>query len=120
MNLTLVSFDEKAPIELLELLNTVLGHLDDKHKKIDIREEPQDETATRLTEFIRVLNYPSNYDLDFTRGLVYGDKKVIYPVLHFIVTRLGLMQQRAYLARFLVSIYVPDDYLMEDDMKDLY
>jgi hypothetical protein len=39
MDLSLVSFDEKTPIELLELLNEVLGYLDSKHKEVDIREE---------------------------------------------------------------------------------
>lgn len=39
-----------------------------------------------MTEFIKVLNYPSNYDIDFARGIVYGDKKVIYPVLFFILS----------------------------------
>jgi len=30
-NLSLVEFDDKAPLEYLELLNKVLGHLDKSH-----------------------------------------------------------------------------------------
>ena len=30
-NLSLVEFDDKAPLELLELLNKVLGHFDSQH-----------------------------------------------------------------------------------------
>ena len=35
-NLSLVEFDDKAPLELLELLNRVLGHLDKTHLAVDI------------------------------------------------------------------------------------
>lgn len=35
-NLSLVEFDDKAPLELLELLNRVLGHLDAAHLSVDI------------------------------------------------------------------------------------
>jgi hypothetical protein len=30
-NLSLVEFDDKPPLELLELLNKLLGHLDNQH-----------------------------------------------------------------------------------------
>jgi hypothetical protein len=53
--LTLFSFDEKTPLENLEILNKVLAHLDSKHD-IDVRDEPQDVTAMRLTEFLKILN----------------------------------------------------------------
>ena len=35
-NLSLVEFDDKAPLELLELLNRVLGALDSEHLEVDI------------------------------------------------------------------------------------
>ncbi len=35
-NLSLVEFDDKAPLELLELLNKVLGALDAEHLAVDI------------------------------------------------------------------------------------
>ena len=43
-NLSLVEFDDKAPLELLELLNRVLGNLDEKHLEVDIQRETQDKT----------------------------------------------------------------------------
>lgn len=38
-NLSLVEFDDKAPLELLELLNRVLGNLDKAHLSVDIQHE---------------------------------------------------------------------------------
>jgi hypothetical protein len=43
-NLSLVEFDDKPPLELLELLNRLLGHLDNTHQAVDIQKETQDKT----------------------------------------------------------------------------
>lgn len=117
MGMTLVAFDEKSPDELLSLLKEVIMRLDSE--PIDLKEE-QGEGAYKLSEFLKVLNYPGNYDSDFQRGLASGDKKFIYPVLHYILTRLPQMQQRAYLGRFLANVFVPEEFLVEDDMKLTY
>ena len=117
MGMTLVTFDEKSPDELLTLLREVITRLDSQ--PIDLKED-QGEGAFKLSEFLKVLNYPGNFDNDFQRGLASGDKKFIYPVLHYILTRLSQMQQRAYLGRYLANVYVPEDILVEDDMKLAY
>jgi intraflagellar transport protein 81 len=114
MGMTLVAFDEKSPEELLSLLREVITRLDTQ--PIDLKEESEG-SVYKLTEFLKVLNYPGNFDADFQRGLASGDKKYAYPVLHHILTRLPQMQQRAYLGRFLANIYIPDEFLVEDDMK---
>ena len=119
LNLTLYSFDEKSQLELLELLNSILVELDSKHR-LDIREEAQDATALRITEFLKVLNFPSNFDIQFQQGLVMGDKKVIYPILYFILSNFQQMKQRAYLAKYLVTIYVPEEFTMDEDMQLIY
>ena len=64
-NLSLVEFDDKAPLELLELLNRVLGQLDKQHLAIDIQRETQDKTQERICGFIKVLGYPSDFNPSF-------------------------------------------------------
>ena len=39
-NLSLVTFDEKSPFELLSILNDILAALDARHA-VDLRDEPQ-------------------------------------------------------------------------------
>eukprot|EP00965_Chrysotila_dentata_P217216 6189858-Pleurochrysis_carterae.AAC.1 len=56
MGLSLVAFDEKSPFELLEIVNTIMGHLSAEHK-IDLRDETPEGTATRMIGFFGVLNY---------------------------------------------------------------
>ena len=114
--LALVSFDEMSPLELLELMNDVFTHLDPKHK-VDIRSEPQDSTAGRMIEMLKVLNFPSNFDIMFQQLLVGGDRKVIYPILHYVLSWLPQMEQRAYLARYLVNLAIPEDILMDEDVS---
>jgi hypothetical protein len=38
-NLSLVEFDDKPPMELMELLNKLLGNLDSTHLAVDIQKE---------------------------------------------------------------------------------
>ncbi len=38
-NLSLVEFDDKPPLELLELTNQVLGSLEKTHTEVDIQKE---------------------------------------------------------------------------------
>jgi hypothetical protein len=87
-NLSLVEFDDKAPLELLELLNRVLGHLDNQHLSIDIQRETQDKTQERLCGFLKVLGYPSDFNPSFQRDVVHGEKKTIQHLLHWLVTKL--------------------------------
>lgn len=116
MGMTMVAFDGKSPEELLSLLKEVISRLDSQ--PVDLQEE--NEGVYKLTEFLKVLNFPGNFDVDFQRGLSSGDKKILYPIFHHILTKLPQMQQRAYLGRFLANIFIPDEFLVEDDMKQAY
>lgn len=116
--LTLVSFDEKSPPELLELFNEVLAHLSYAHK-LEYGEKDED-AIYNLVEFLKVLNFPSKYDAEFQAGVVNGEKRTVLQVLHHILIQIPVMEKRAYLAKFLVNIYVPEDILMADDIKTSY
>jgi len=117
--LTLVSFDEKTPLNLLELLNKILTFLDPKNN-VDIRDEPQDKTAQRLTEFLKVLDYPSNFDIHFQQALVHGEKKIIHSILYWILQRLPELQKRGYLAKFLVPLTVPEEFMRDEELQEVY
>ena len=38
-HLSMVEFDDKAPLELLELVNRVFTHLDNTHQTVDMQKE---------------------------------------------------------------------------------
>lgn len=119
-NLSLVEFDDKAPLEYLELLNRVLGHLDNQHLSIDIQRETQDKTQERICGFLKVLGYPSDFNPSFQRDVVHGEKKTVQHLLHWLITKLPELQRRAYTAKFLVPLQIPDEFLVDEEMQDTF
>ncbi|NXG24847.1 IFT81 protein, partial [Grallaria varia] len=121
-NYNLISFDSLEPLQLLQLLSDVLGEIDPKHA-VDIREELPEQTAKRMLSLLGILKYKppgSVSDLSaFRQGLVTGSKPVIHPVLHWLLQRTNELKKRAYLARFLVKLEVPAEFLQDDTVADI-
>ena len=87
MRLTLVAFDEKSPLELLEIVNAIMAQLSTDHQ-IDLRDETPDATANRMTDFLKVLNFKQTLDKQtFKQALLHGDPGVIYPILTWMLQR---------------------------------
>ncbi|XP_071428386.1 intraflagellar transport protein 81 homolog [Pithys albifrons albifrons] len=121
-NYNLISFDSLEPLQLLQLLSDVLAEIDPKHA-VDIREELPEQTAKRMLNLLGILKYKppgSVSDLSaFRQGLVTGSKPVIHPVLHWLLQRPSELKKRAYLARFLVKLEVPAEFLQDDTVADI-
>ena len=123
----LVSFDSLDPQALLQVLNDVLAEISPEHK-MDLREEPPDQTAFRIFSLLRVLKYKPKADEGgglnaFRHGLLSGEKATVYPLLQWLLERTEELKKRAYLAKYLVKIDVPPEYLQEEgavEMHDTY
>ncbi|XP_049341785.1 intraflagellar transport protein 81 homolog isoform X2 [Astyanax mexicanus] len=122
-NFNLITFDSLEPIQLLQTLNDVLAEIDSK-QAIDIREEMPDQTAKRMFTLLGLLKYKPSGGLtdasSFRQGLVTGSKPVIHPILHWLLQRVPELKKRAYLARFLVKLDVPGEFLTDDVISDTY
>uniref|UniRef100_A0A8C0ISK9 Intraflagellar transport protein 81 homolog n=1 Tax=Chelonoidis abingdonii TaxID=106734 RepID=A0A8C0ISK9_CHEAB len=120
-NYNLITFDSLESMQLLQLLNDVLGEIDPKHV-VDIREEMPEQTAKRMLSLLGILKYKppgSITDLStFRQGLFIGSKPVIHPVLHWLLQRTNELKKRAYLARFLIKLEVPAEFLQDDTVAD--
>ncbi|XP_029475988.1 intraflagellar transport protein 81 homolog isoform X2 [Rhinatrema bivittatum] len=120
-NYNLITFDSLEPMQLLQVLNDVLSEIDPKHT-VDIREEMPDQTAKRMLNLLGILKYkpPANTgDMStFRQGLVVGSKPVVHPVLHWLLQKTNELKKRAYLARFLVKLEVPAEFLQDDTVAD--
>uniref|UniRef100_A0A8C7K9Y5 Intraflagellar transport 81 homolog n=1 Tax=Oncorhynchus kisutch TaxID=8019 RepID=A0A8C7K9Y5_ONCKI len=94
------------------------------YQTIDIREEMPDQTAKRMFTLLGMLKYkpPGNMSepSSFRQGLVTGSKPVIHPILHWLLQRVTELKKRAYLARFLVKLEVPAEFLQDDVITDTY
>ncbi|XP_034397491.1 intraflagellar transport protein 81 homolog isoform X1 [Cyclopterus lumpus] len=117
----LITFDSLEPMQLLQILNDVLAEIDPK-QALDIREEMPEQTIKRMCALLGMLKYkpPSNLsDVSvFRQGLVAGKKPVVHPILHWLLQRVPELKKRAYLARFLVKLEVPIEFLQDDVIND--
>ncbi|TGZ63548.1 hypothetical protein CRM22_006877 [Opisthorchis felineus] len=122
-SLNLISFDALEPLQLLQLINDVIAEIDPK-QKVDIREESSAQTAIRIYEALRVYRYKCPTDQtelsEFRKGLVTGDKAVIYPILEWLLQRIPELKTRAYLARFLVKLQIPAVFMQDEEISCLY
>ncbi|KAM3611337.1 uncharacterized protein V6R79_016846 [Siganus canaliculatus] len=122
-NFNLITFDSLEPMQLLQILNDVLAEIDPK-QALDIREEMPEQTIKRMCALLGMLKYkpPGNSSdvSSFRQGLVTGSKPVVHPILHWLLQRVPELKKRAYLARFLVKLDVPADFLQDDIVNDTY
>lgn len=122
-NFNLITFDSLEPMQLLQILNDVLAEIDPK-QAIDIREEMPEQTVKRMSSLLGMLKYkpPGNLSdvSSFRQGLVMGSKPVVHPILHWLLQRVPELKKRAYLARFLVKLEVPAEFLQDDIINDTY
>uniref|UniRef100_A0A4W6G779 Intraflagellar transport protein 81 homolog n=1 Tax=Lates calcarifer TaxID=8187 RepID=A0A4W6G779_LATCA len=122
-NFNLITFDSLEPMQLLQILNDVLAEIDPK-QALDIREEMPEQTVKRMCALLGMLKYrpPGNLSdvSTFRQGLVTGSKPVVHPILHWLLQRVTELKKRAYLARFLVKLEVPAEFLQDDIINDTY
>ena len=76
-HLSMVEFDDKAPLELLELVNRVFTHLDNSHESVDMQKETQEKTEERVCGFLKVLGYPCDFNPTYCRDIVHGEKRTL-------------------------------------------
>ncbi|XP_041642411.1 intraflagellar transport protein 81 homolog [Cheilinus undulatus] len=122
-NFNLITFDSLEPMQLLQILNDVLAEIDPK-QAMDIREEMPEQTIKRMCSLLGMLKYkppgnPSDVS-SFRQGLVTGSKPVVHPILYWLLQRVPELKKRAYLARFLVKLDVPAEFLQDDVINDTY
>jgi intraflagellar transport protein 81 len=119
MELSHLSFDEKEPLELMEILAKVLVYLDPKHET-DLREEKPDAMYQRIAESLHVLGYSCSFDIEFQQGLMSGDKNTVHPIIYWLLCNLETLKKRAYLAKFCVNLEVPEEFLREEHVYEMY
>ena len=120
MNMSLVELDDKSALELLELLNKVLSQLDSKHGEVDIRNENQNDTSTRITGFLKVMGYPSDYSMQFMREIVGGEKRTINHIIHWVTFNFGDLKKKAYISKFLVPVAIPPEFQNDPEISEAY
>ncbi|GMT33891.1 hypothetical protein PFISCL1PPCAC_25188, partial [Pristionchus fissidentatus] len=128
MGINLISFDHFTKDKLLQTLSDVLCHINDV-PRVDIRNEPADQTALRVMNSLRIFKFRPPTDIEqldeWRAGIVEGSPSSIYPVLFYLFSHSDQLKQRAYLARFLVKVDVPQEmqdpdlHQMQEEISEL-
>eukprot|EP01050_Picozoa_sp_SAG11_P024293 SAG11_NODE_5130_length_1656_cov_1.316635_1_plen_480_part_10 len=111
---SLVKFDEQQPHQLMLLLNEVLGEVDAK-QKVDMTREDPIMAQNRIIQFLHVLAYKPQDPSTFAMNLFNGEKPILYPLLHWLLTGFEGHKKRAYLAPYMTEVDVPQE-LFADNM----
>lgn len=53
-------------------------------------------------------------------GLISGSPKVIHPILAWILPRISELKTRAYLAKYLMKVEVPQDIRADMEIEEMY
>jgi len=66
------------------------------------------------------MKYNALFRAAFRQGIVQGDKHVVHPVLEWLLKRIPDLKERAYLARYLVKVDIPPDFMADPKISELY
>lgn len=53
-------------------------------------------------------------------GLISGSPKMIHPILAWILPRMGELKTRAYLAKYLMKVEIPQEIRADIEIEELY
>lgn len=108
VNYNMISFDALSPDKLLQVLVDVLNKYEACPRFwVKDATEPE-EVLKRLLEALKRIQYqPKNENINpiaFQRGLLEGEKRIIYSILKWIFDNGDLVREASYLARFLMPL----------------
>ena len=111
--LTLVTFDELSNEELLAVLNDVVVYLDPSHLPTsELHKEPKERTGTRIAQFLHTMKfqYPLSKVEEFKSGIANGKRDTLYPVLHYLLTRLAQVKKERISQTFWSTSTFPQNF----------
>lgn len=117
-NISLVGLDEMSTFDLGDLVFKIFKYLS-PDININARQTQPQEIIFQVTEFLRILSYESEFAPEWEAGLLNGDRKVIYPIYYFLLKNAPALKKRAYLAKFLVPLDIPADFVGDPELKRL-
>ncbi|KAH0795026.1 intraflagellar transport protein [Histomonas meleagridis] len=119
ISFTLFSFSEVKGKELLELLNTVVYNIDNSMPE-KIGTEKMESVVMRISEFLRVLKYEFPCEAEeWDVRLANADSTLIHSALLFLLSNFEELKHRAYLAKYLEDVPIPDEIKVEPTVSEL-
>ena len=116
---TMTEIDSKSSMELLDLLCEIVVAIDPDQEQI--KREQTDSKVARIMHFLSVMkfNVPDGRQEDFHSMLLNGDKDILNSITHWCLQKFEHLQKRAYLAKYLLPIDTPSEFMADDLVVEL-
>lgn len=121
----MAEFDSQSNTELFNMLNQIVVTIDSEQEPI--YKEPLEFQVPRILNFLRVMKYDfgdvsSSIDIyEQYQNLLFGyDKDTMHEIMYWCLQRFDALQKRAYLAKYLLPVDVPPEFLNDDLTYELF
>ena len=115
---TMTELDSKSANELLEIICEVVISIDGDLGILS--NENAESKISRITGFLVVMKYITDEQVDIFQNLFLdGDKETMQGVLHWCLSRYDHLKKRAYLAKYLMPVEIPPEFMNEDLVHEL-
>lgn len=121
---TLAEFDGLSSYDLYNLALSIIVKIDSEQEPI--YKEPSEFQIPRIINFLRVMKYDfgdmnSNPDIidQYSNLLMSYDKDTLHDIIYWCLQKFEPLQKRAYLAKYLLPIDVPPEFMNDDLIFEL-
>lgn len=117
---TMTEIDSKSTMELLDLTCEIIITIDKDQETM--MEELVDARLGRIIQFLAIMKFttPPNVRMDELQAyLSNGDKEAWHVIIHWLLQKFEHLQKRAYLARYLMPVDVPPEFMGESLIVEL-
>jgi intraflagellar transport protein 81 len=116
---TMTEFDSKSSLELLDICCEIIATINPDQEAI-LKETTEFKVHTIISFLVLMkFNIPDDQMDDFRGLLMNGDKEILQTIMHWCLQRFENLQKRAYLAKYLVPVDIPMEFMNDDLIIEL-
>jgi intraflagellar transport protein 81 len=119
---TMTEIDSKSAMELLDLSCEIIVAVDKDYDTMLSQEPNAEGRLSRIISFLTIMKFttPQNVRMDELQTyLQNGDKEAWILVLHWLLQKYEHLQKRAYLAKYLMPVDVPGEFMSDSLIVEL-
>lgn len=115
----LITFDALTPEALLQVLLDVL-HAAGASGKCNVKDADPADTNQQIVDALKRIQYRAPEPATFRRGLLQAERRVVYPILTYVLDNAEKIQNLTYLAQFLMPLTMPPEAMASPDVAAMW
>lgn len=117
---TMTELDSKTSLELLDYITDIIVTIDSDQEQL-LKDQTTDMKIQKIMQFLHIMkfNIPDEQIEDFQNLLINGDKEILQTIMHWLLSKFEHLQKRSYLAKFLLPIDIPSEFLSDELINEL-